>query len=255
MSTAHPAPGRSGHSTTSGRWSIDAERVCKRFRRAAAEVVALDDVSLQVLPGEWVAVTGPSGCGKSTLLHVLGGLEVPDSGTVTVGGVPLSSRSPARRARLRREQVGYVFQQYNLIAELDAAANVELPLVLAGVSRRRARLRASAALERLDVLECAAAMPAELSGGQQQRVAIARALVIEPAVVLADEPTGALDQSSGWLVVDALRAARSAGQAIVMATHDPLVAAAASRQVTMRDGRLTAPDVEIEWEQLGSVRS
>jgi putative ABC transport system ATP-binding protein len=255
MRTSRSALGRSGRSTTSARWSIEADQLCKRFRRGAAEVVALDHVSLRVRPGEWLAVTGPSGCGKSTLLHLLGGLDVPDAGAVRIAGEPLSSRSPARRARLRREHVGYVFQEYNLVAELDAAANVELPLVLAGESRRSARARARAVLERLDVLECAGAMPTELSGGQQQRVAIARALVIEPAVVLADEPTGALDQASGWLVVDALRSASAAGQAIVMATHDPLVAAAATRQLTMRDGRATAPELEREWVELGSVTS
>ncbi len=224
------------------------------FRRGATQVVALDHVSLRVRPGEWVAVTGPSGCGKSTLLHVLGGLLTPEAGTVSVAGRPLSSSSANRRARLRRDHIGYVFQQYNLVAELDAAANVELPLVLAGVSRRRARSRARDALERLGVIDCAGAMPADLSGGQQQRVAIARALVIEPAVVLADEPTGALDQASGWLVVDALRAARAGGQAIVMATHDPLVAAAATRQVAMRDGRVEQHDIDLEWTELGSVR-
>jgi putative ABC transport system ATP-binding protein len=224
-------------------WSIEAEQLCRRFRRAATEVVALDSVSLRVAPGEWVAVMGPSGCGKSTLLYVLGGLEHADSGTVTIAGSPMSTLSESGRARLRRAHVGYVFQQYNLVAELDAVGNVELPLVLAGMSRRRARARARATLDRLGLGESWRAMPAVLSGGQQQRVAIARALVADPAVLLADEPTGALDSASAAVVVDALRGAHGAGRSIVMVTHDAEVAGAADRVVHMRDGRVDAPGV------------
>jgi putative ABC transport system ATP-binding protein len=221
-------------------WTIIADQLHKRFRRASAEVVALDNLSLRVAAGEWVAVTGPSGCGKSTLLHVLGGLDRADSGVVVVGGSTISAMSESARAKLRRTHVGYVFQEYNLVAELDVVGNVELPLVLAGVRRRTARARSRAILEELGLDECWRAAPAALSGGQQQRVAIARALVAEPAVMLADEPTGALDSASSAVVVDLLRRAQHHGRTIVMVTHDREVAAAADRVVAMRDGRVAA---------------
>jgi putative ABC transport system ATP-binding protein len=221
-------------------WTIIADQLNKRFRRASAEVVALDNLSLRVAAGEWVAVTGPSGCGKSTLLHVLGGLDRADSGVVVVGGSTISAMSESARAKLRRTHVGYVFQDYNLVAELDVVGNVELPLVLAGVRRRSARARARAILEELGLDECWRAAPTALSGGQQQRVAIARALVAEPAVMLADEPTGALDSVSSAVVVDLLRRAQHHGRTIVMVTHDREVAAAADRVVAMRDGRVVA---------------
>ena len=220
--------------------SIVALHLCKRFGRSADAVVALDRVSLTVDPGEWVAVMGPSGCGKSSLLHILGGLDVPDAGSVSIAGEMVTGRSEARRARLRRRHIGYVFQQYNLVSELDVVGNVELPLRLAGVPRRAARARARALLEQFDVADRWRAAPAALSGGQQQRVAIARALIAEPSVVLADEPTGALDSRAAEAVVDAFAEAHLAGQTIVMVTHDPAVAASADRIVHMRDGRIDA---------------
>jgi putative ABC transport system ATP-binding protein len=214
---------------------IVATGLCKRF--GPSRVVALDDVSLRVEPGEWVAVMGPSGCGKSSLLHALGGLDVPDAGTVSLAGEVLTGRSESMRARIRRRHAAYVFQQYNLVEELDVAGNVELPLVLRGVPRRAARGRARGILGELGIVDLWQRAPASLSGGEQQRVALARALVGRPAVVLADEPTGALDSGSAQVVVALLAAAHAGGQSIVMVTHDPAVAAAADRTVHMRDGR------------------
>ena len=219
-------------------WTITANELHKRFRRASTDVIALDGVSLAVADGEWVAVTGPSGCGKSTLLHVLGGLDRVDAGIIVVGGSTMSAMTESARAKFRRTHVGYVFQDYNLVPELDVVGNVELPLVLAGVARKSARARARAILDDLGLDECWRASPAVLSGGQQQRVAVARALVAEPAVVFADEPTGALDSASAAVVVDVLRRAHYDGRTIVMVTHDREVAAAADRVIQMRDGRV-----------------
>jgi putative ABC transport system ATP-binding protein len=220
--------------------AIIASGLCKHYGQGTARVVALDDVDLVVEAGEWVAVMGPSGCGKSSLLQVLGGLDRPDRGTVTIDGVVVTDGSESDRARLRRHRVGYVFQQYNLIADLDVVGNVALPLQLAGSSRRAARAQARALLDHFGLGDRSRALPAELSGGQQQRAAIARALVGRPAVVLADEPTGALDSASAATVVDVLSAAHRRGQTIVIVTHDESVAAVADRIVRMRDGRLQA---------------
>jgi putative ABC transport system ATP-binding protein len=204
----------------------------------AAAVAALADVDLQVAHGDFVAITGPSGCGKSTLLNLLGGLDRPSSGEVRVQGEHLAGANEARRARLRRTEVGFVFQFFNLIANLTVADNVELPALLAGVPGREARRRAAELLERLGLADTAARVPGELSGGQQQRVAIARALINRPSVLLADEPTGNLDTAAAREVVAVLRERHGDGQTIVLVTHDMRVASAAQRVVAMRDGRI-----------------
>lgn len=196
----------------------------------------LVDTSLEVALGEWVAVMGPSGCGKSTLLHIVGGLRRPDSGSVTVQGIDVSSLSDRGRAGFRRRRIGLVFQQYNLIEDLTVSSNVDLPARLLGRPRRSAGRDAAELLERLGLGARADAWPSQLSGGEQQRVAIARALATRPAVVLADEPTGALDSAATAAVIDLLRAACDEGQTILMVTHDPSVAAAADRVAWMRDG-------------------
>ena len=206
--------------------------------RTAGSVV--DRVSLRVRRGEWLAIMGPSGCGKSTLLQMLGGLTTPTSGTVRVAGTSLGDCSESRRARVRRRHVGYVFQRYNLIDELRVVDDVSLPLRLNGVPGRRARAEATQLLERLGLAHRANARPGELSGGEQQRAAIARALVARPDVVLADEPTGALDSVAAQCVIDLLRDASQQGQTIVMVTHDASVAAAAHDVVHMVDGALQA---------------
>jgi putative ABC transport system ATP-binding protein len=198
---------------------------------------ALQGADLEVGPGELVAVTGPSGSGKSTLLHCLAGLVVPDGGRVLYAGEPLPSGTDDR-ARLRRRQLGLVLQFGQLVPELTALENVAIPLLLERADRRTAAERARAWLSRLGVEDLADHRPSAMSGGQAQRVAIARALVAEPRVVLADEPTGALDTVSGEETMDALvGAVRETGAALVLVTHDNRVAAVAEREVTVVDGR------------------
>jgi putative ABC transport system ATP-binding protein len=202
------------------------------------EVRALVGVSLEVAAGELVAVMGPSGSGKSTLLALAGGLDSPSSGNVVVEGVHLSSLTKRQLARLRRTSIGYVFQDYNLIPALTAAENVSLPLELDGVSARRARPQALAALEEVGLEGLDDRFPDEMSGGQRQRTAIARALIGRRRLVLADEPTGALDSQTSEAVLGVLRARCDAGAAGILVTHEPRYAAYADRTVFLRDGRI-----------------
>ncbi|MGD9999164.1 MAG: ABC transporter ATP-binding protein [Ilumatobacteraceae bacterium] len=220
---------------------LDAADLTKSFRADGVERPVLRGLSLTVERGAWIAVMGPSGCGKSTMLHLVGGLDLPDTGTVTIDGDEITALSPSARAVLRRRRVGYVFQQYNLIPHLDVAANIELPQRLAGESARRARARTAELLEVLGLADRGRDLPGALSGGEQQRIAIARALANRPDLLLADEPTGALDSVAATLVLDLLRAQHAAGQTIVMVTHDPGVAASADRTVHVRDGRVVEP--------------
>jgi putative ABC transport system ATP-binding protein len=199
-------------------------------------VHALRGVDLAVAPGELVAVMGPSGSGKSTLLHVAGGLDTPSSGEILVEGRNLAALSPAQVAAVRRRSVGYVFQDLNLVPSLSAVENVALPLELDGVSGRRARREARAALDEVGIGELADRFPDDMSGGQQQRVAIARALVGPRRLLLADEPTGALDSTTGEEVLRVLRARCEAGAAGVLVTHEARHAAWADRVVFLRDG-------------------
>ncbi|MEO3924823.1 ABC transporter ATP-binding protein [Micromonosporaceae bacterium B7E4] len=217
---------------------LHARGLVRTYHGGVRELAALRDVSIGVAAGDWVAVTGPSGCGKSTLLHLLGGLDRPDRGEVWLAGHRMDIRSESERAMLRRRHVGFVFQFLNLVPTMTVAGNVELPLVLQGVGRRDARRRALEVLDELGVAEVADAAPAELSGGQQQRVALARAVVHRPDVLLADEPTGALDSAAAETVLDLLRRRHEEGQSIVLVTHDHRVAAAADRVVTMLDGQI-----------------
>jgi putative ABC transport system ATP-binding protein len=201
-------------------------------------VRAVDSVDLEVAEGEAVVVTGPSGCGKSTLLQLIGGLDLPTSGEVWVGGRRIDHSSERSRARLRRDRVGFVFQEFHLLEELTAVENVELPALLAGASYGAARRRATELLERVGVDDRAGHLPSALSGGQKQRVAIARALTNHPAVLLADEPTGNLDSAATADVLRLFDQLRVAGQTLVVVTHDPRTTAMADRMVSMRDGAL-----------------
>ncbi|BCB75855.1 hypothetical protein GCM10022251_80430 [Phytohabitans flavus] len=203
-----------------------------------APVRAVDGVDMSVAEGESVSVMGPSGCGKSTLLHLVGGLERPTAGTVTIAGQRVDGLSEAAWARLRRRSVGFVFQAFHLVDELSAVENVELPALLVGTSRRAARRRAMELLERLGVADRATHLPDRLSGGQQQRVALARALVNEPVLVLADEPTGNLDSHATGEILRLFAGLREARQTLLLVTHDPRVAASADRLLTMRDGQI-----------------
>ena len=205
--------------------------------RAYGHTPALRGVTLDVAEGEILAVTGPSGCGKSTLLHCLAGILRPDAGQVTWRGERIDTWSEAARSRLRRTEFGVLFQFGQLVAELTAAENVALPLLLAGTGRRAARTAALAWLDRLGVADVADARPGEMSGGQQQRCALSRALVTEPRVIFADEPTGALDTLAGEQVLTQLvRLAREQRTTVVLVTHEPRIAAYADREVSLRDG-------------------
>ena len=210
----------------------------KRFGRT----IALDGASIAVSPGEVVAVVGPSGSGKSTLLHCAAGILRPDAGEITFEGRRVDRMGEAARSDLRRSAFGFVFQFGQLVPELTALENVALPVMLGGMSRRRALVEANRWLAQLELTDAAGKRPGELSGGEGQRVAVARALVHRPQVVFADEPTGSLDSLSGELVMNLLVGlASDEGAAIVIVTHDPRTAAYARRDVVVRDGRIVTP--------------
>ncbi|OGF54446.1 MAG: macrolide ABC transporter ATP-binding protein [Candidatus Fraserbacteria bacterium RBG_16_55_9] len=201
-------------------------------------VQALRAVNLELSPGEFLAVMGRSGSGKSTLLHILGGLDWPSSGRVLWNERDLTTLSVRELARWRGEHVGFVFQSFNLMPTLTALENVELPLLLRGISAKERRIRAREQLEHVGLARRASHKPAELSGGEQQRVALARALVSDPAMILADEPTGNLDSETGQVLLRLLRNLNERGTTIVLATHDPEAAAFAQRIIRLKDGAL-----------------
>jgi putative ABC transport system ATP-binding protein len=215
---------------------LRARRLEKQYGEGDGLVRALDGVDLAVASGETLAVMGPSGCGKSTLLHLLGGLERPSAGEVWLQERRVDRLSEKALARLRRRAIGFVFQAFHLMDELTAVENVELPALLAGSAPGAARRRATELLERVGLADRARHLPSALSGGQRQRVAIARALSNEPLVVLADEPTGNLDSAATVDVLRLLDSLRSAGQTLLIVTHDDRIAATADRLISMRDG-------------------
>jgi len=217
---------------------IELARVTKVYRTGSLEVVALRNVDLNVRDGEFVAIAGPSGSGKSTLMHILGCLDVPTSGRYLLAGEDVSKMSEDELATIRNRRIGFVFQQFNLLPSLTALGNVELPLSYSGVSRHERRERAVDALGRVGLADRLVHRPGELSGGQQQRVALARALVTEPALILADEPTGNLDSTSTRDVLGLLQDLHHAGRTVVLITHEADIAAAAGRIVHMLDGRV-----------------
>ncbi len=218
---------------------VETEKLTKVYGEGETAVVALDNVNLRIRPGEFVAVMGPSGCGKSTLLHLLGGLDRPTSGRVVVEGHDLAQLKDDALTELRRRKIGFVFQFYNLIPVLGASDNAALPLILDGVKQAEARARAEEWLRRVGLSDRMHHRPDQLSGGQQQRVAVARALATEPALILADEPTGNLDTRAGDEIAALLRQICDEwARTVLMVTHDPRIAAHADRIVFLKDGKV-----------------
>ena len=217
---------------------IKLETVKKVFLTDEVETHALDNINIEIHRGEYVSIAGPSGCGKSTLLSILGLLDTPTEGTYTLNDQAVAKLSLAQRARVRNREVGFIFQSFNLIGDLNVFENVELPLTYRGMRAAERKQRVTAALERVGMAHRAKHLPSQLSGGQQQRVAVARALVSEPKLILADEPTGNLDTAHGEEVMRMLRQLNQEGSTIVMVTHSPSHADFASRVVNMLDGRI-----------------
>lgn len=218
---------------------IEAREISKIYQIGNTEIRAVDGLSLRIEAGEFLSIVGPSGSGKTTLLHILGLLDTPDSGSVSLDGLQVTGLSPKELTRLRREKIGFVFQEFNLLPVLNALENVELPLRYLGLSAGERRRRALQALEMVGLSNRAYNRPRQLSGGEQQRVAIARALVTDPVLVLADEPTGELDSYNTCRVIELMRDLnRETGQTFAIVTHDPMVADYTRRIVSLRDGRI-----------------
>ena len=219
----------------------------KVFYTDEVETHALSDIHLEIRKGEYLAIAGPSGCGKTTLLSILGLLDSPTEGSYILDGQPVSRLTAAERARVRNRQIGFIFQAFNLIGDLTVYENVELPLTYRGMPAEERRTRVQAALERVGMSHRMKHFPAQLSGGQQQRVAVARAVAGDPAILLADEPTGNLDSTNGEAVMELLRELHQAGATICMVTHDARYARQAERSVHLFDGKV------VEERQLSAV--
>jgi putative ABC transport system ATP-binding protein len=217
---------------------IQLNGVRKVFFTDEVETHALADVHLEIREGEYVAINGPSGCGKTTLLSILGLLDTPSDGSYLLEDKPVANLTPAERARIRNRRIGFVFQAFNLIGDLTVAENVELPLTYRGMSGTERTKRVQQALEKVGMSHRAKHYPVQLSGGQQQRVAVARAVVGDPAILLADEPTGNLDSTNGEAVMELLRTLNRAGATVCMVTHDPRYAKHADRSIHLFDGRV-----------------
>jgi len=217
---------------------IKLDGVTKAFFTDDVETHALSGIHLEIKRGDYVAISGPSGCGKSTLLSILGLLDTPTEGTYTLNGHAVADLNLAQRARIRNREVGFIFQSFNLIGDLTVFENVELPLTYRGMAASERKTRVTAALERVGMAHRARHLPSQLSGGQQQRVAVARALVGEPAILLADEPTGNLDSRNGEAVMELLSELHRGGATICMVTHDPRFARSADCTIQLFDGRV-----------------
>ena len=228
---------------TSGTPIIELADVHKVYATGAAEVQALRGISLVIHPGEYLAVMGPSGSGKSTLMHILGCLDTPTAGTYQLAGTDVSGMSEVELAQVRNRRIGFVFQQFNLLPSMTALRNVELPLCYAGVGRADRRTRALAALDRVGLADRVEHRPGELSGGQQQRVAVARSLVTDPALLLADEPTGNLDSHSTEEILAIFSRLNAEGRTVILITHENTPPPPPRRVVRIRDGRLETPEL------------
>ena len=218
---------------------IQLKDVCKFYQVGDDRVRALDHATLHIKPREFVSIIGPSGSGKSTMMNIIGCLDIADAGQYLLDGLPIESYSENQLAKIRNEKIGFVFQQFNLIPKLTAEENVELPLIYQKVKRAERQERVKAALERVGLAQRAKHLPTELSGGQQQRVAVARALVTNPSLILADEPTGALDSKTTQEIMDLFRDLHQQGNTIVLITHDNDVAKQAARIIHILDGQIS----------------
>ena len=218
---------------------IQLKDVCKFYQVGDDRVKALDHASLHIKPHEFVSIIGPSGSGKSTMMNIIGCLDVADAGQYLLDGLPIESYSENQLAKIRNEKIGFVFQQYNLIQKLSAEENVELPLIYQKVPKAERMARVKRALEKVNMLPRAKHLPTELSGGQQQRVSIARAIVTNPKLILADEPTGALDSRTSREIIDIFHDLHSQGNTIVLITHDNNIAREAERSIHILDGQIS----------------
>ncbi|MEW4982193.1 MAG: ABC transporter ATP-binding protein [Cycloclasticus sp.] len=217
---------------------IELSHLEKRFQIGDQVVHALDDVSLKIEAGEYIAVMGPSGSGKSTLMNILGLLDRANAGDYLLDGINVSKLNEAERTRVRSEKIGFVFQSYHLVPRLTARENIELPLVLSGIPVKQRKQKVDEVLDKLSLMDRAHHIPNQLSGGQRQRVAIGRAIVMKPSILLADEPTGNLDSTSGAGVTQLLESLNVEGITLIVVTHDPTLGARARRQLNMLDGRV-----------------
>ena len=215
---------------------IDLSGINKSYRNGDQELQVLKNINLQVEEGEFLAIMGPSGSGKSTLMNIIGMLDRPSSGTYHLDGKEVARLGEKKSAKVRNQEIGFVFQQFFLLSKLNALQNVELPLIYAGVSQSKRKALAEQYLEKVELGTRMHHLPSELSGGQKQRVAIARALVNRPSIILADEPTGALDTKTGEQIIELLTELNKEGKTIIMVTHEPEIAAYAKRQIVIRDG-------------------
>ena len=228
---------------------ISLKNICRSYRNGEQELQVLKNINLEIGEGEFVAIMGPSGSGKSTLMNTIGMLDTPTSGEYYLEGQEVARLGEKQLAQVRNQQIGFVFQQFFLLSKMDAVQNVELPLIYAGVPATQRRKLAEEYLSKVELTDRIHHLPSELSGGQKQRVAIARALVNDPSIILADEPTGALDTKTGSQIMELLVELNEEGKSIIMVTHEPEIAAYAKRQIVIRDGVISSDSARLEGKE------
>ena len=228
---------------------ISLKNICRSYRNGEQELHVLKNINLEISEGEFVAIMGPSGSGKSTLMNTIGMLDTPTSGEYYLEGQEVARLGEKQLAQVRNQQIGFVFQQFFLLSKMDAVQNVELPLIYAGVPAAQRRKLAEEYLSKVELTDRIHHLPSELSGGQKQRVAIARALVNNPSIILADEPTGALDTKTGSQIMELLVELNEEGKTIIMVTHEPEIAAYAKRQIVIRDGVISSDSARLEGKE------
>ena len=228
---------------------ISLKNICRSYRNGEQELQILKNINLEIGEGEFVAIMGPSGSGKSTLMNTIGMLDTPTSGEYYLEGQEVACLGEKQLAQVRNQQIGFVFQQFFLLSKMDAVQNVELPLIYAGVPAAQRRKLAEEYLSKVELTDRIHHLPSELSGGQKQRVAIARALVNDPSIILADEPTGALDTKTGSQIMELLVELNEEGKTIIMVTHEPEIAAYAKRQIVIRDGVISSDSARLEGKE------